>query len=142
MTCTEVLVDLDAPPLSIFREERLTRSDTNYVRFRLGPDVAIALGVRSKVPGEGMAGQRVELLAVSNVVGQMGPYERLLGDAMAGDATLVAREDAVEAAWAVVEPVLGNVTPVGEYEPGTWGPSEADRLVADVGGWVHPVGEA
>ena len=69
---------------------------------------------------------------------EMGAYERLLGDAMLGDPTLFAREDAVEAAWRIVEPVLGNVTPVLKYAPGTWGPAEADRLVADVGGWARP----
>jgi glucose-6-phosphate 1-dehydrogenase len=138
VTCTEVLVDLDAPPLSIFREERLTRSDTNYVRFRLGPDVAIALGVRSKVPGEGMAGQPVELLAVSNVVGQTGPYERLLGDAMKGDATLFAREDMVEAEWRVIDRLLGTSIPVHEYEPGTWGPAEADRIIDSSDSWHNP----
>ena len=68
----------------------------------------------------------------------MGPYERLLGDAMAGDATLFAREDAVEAAWAIVEPILGNQTPVHAYEPGSWGPVEANRLTDDVGGWARP----
>ena len=138
VTCTEVLVDLDAPPLSIFRENHLTRSDTNYVRFRLGPDVAIALGVRSKIPGEGMAGQRVELLAVSNVVGQMGPYERLLGDAMKGDATLFAREDMVEAEWRVVDHILGGSIPVHEYQPGTWGPAEADRIIDASDSWHNP----
>lgn len=61
-----------------------------------------------------------------------------LGDAMAGDATLFAREDAVEVAWGIVQPILGNVTPVHEYDVGTWGPVEADRLTADVGGWAHP----
>ena len=69
---------------------------------------------------------------------EMEPYERLLGDAMEGDAILFAREDAVEAAWRVVDPILGNATPVYEYEPGTWGPAEADRLAADIGGWHDP----
>ena len=68
----------------------------------------------------------------------MDAYERLLGDAMDGDATLFAREDAVEAAWAIVEPILGDATPVHEYEPGTWGPAQATRLTADVGGWHCP----
>jgi glucose-6-phosphate 1-dehydrogenase len=69
---------------------------------------------------------------------EMSAYERLLGDAMVGDATLFARQDAVEAAWAVVDPVLGDVTPLTTYEPGTWGPVDADRLTADVGGWAQP----
>jgi glucose-6-phosphate 1-dehydrogenase len=137
VTCTEVLVELDAPPLPIFREDRLTREDTNYVRFRLGPDVAIALGVRSKVPGEGMAGQRVELLAVSKVVGLMGPYERLLGDAMKGDATLFAREDMVEEEWRIVDRILDGAAAVHEYEPGSWGPAEADGII-DSDAWHVP----
>jgi glucose-6-phosphate 1-dehydrogenase len=137
VTCTEVLVELDAPPLAIFREDLLTRDDTNYVRFRLGPDVAIALGVRSKVPGEGMAGQRVELLAVSKVVGLMGPYERLLGDAMRGDATLFAREDMVEEEWRIVDRILDGSTPVHEYGQGTWGPAEADGII-DFDKWHDP----
>ena len=69
---------------------------------------------------------------------EMEPYERLLGDAIAGDATLFAREDSVEAAWAIVEPILGDVTPVHEYEPGSWGPTEAEQLTATVGGWHEP----
>lgn len=138
VTCTEVLVELEPPPLTIFRGDTLTPDNANYVRFRLGPDVAIALGVRSKVPGEGMAGQNVELLAVSNVQGQLGPYERLLGDAMKGDATLFAREDMVEAEWRVVDPIIGHDLPVHEYEPGTWGPDEAQRIIPGKS-WHEPV---
>jgi len=138
VTCTEVLVELDPPPLSVFHET-LAPADSNYVRFRLGPDVAIALGVRSKVPGEGMTGQNVELLAVSKVVGQMGPYERLLGDAMKGDATLFAREDMVEAEWRVVDPILGDTIPVHEYDAGTWGPGEAGQVIEPPDSWHDPV---
>ncbi|MEO8035362.1 MAG: glucose-6-phosphate dehydrogenase [Acidobacteriota bacterium] len=138
VTCTEVLVELEKPPLSVFHED-LALADSNYVRFRLGPDVAIALGVRSKVPGEGMRGQNVELLAVSKVVGLMGPYERLLGDAMKGDATLFAREDMVEAEWRVVDAILGDAIPVHEYDPGTWGPVEADTIIPPYGPWHDPV---
>jgi glucose-6-phosphate 1-dehydrogenase len=100
--------------------------------------VAIALGVRSKAPGEVLVGRPVELLAVQDVVGEMGPYERLLGDAMKGDATLFAREDSVEAAWRVVEPILGDVTPIHRYERGTWGPSEAGRIISRSGAWHLP----
>ncbi len=90
-----------------------------------------------------MAGQPVELLVTEQgeqgaVGGRMDAYERLLGDAMAGDATLFARQDVVEAAWAVVDPVIHGPSPMFEYEPGTWGPPEADRLVSDVGGWNDP----
>jgi glucose-6-phosphate 1-dehydrogenase len=135
VTCTEVLVVFKAPSRSIFGEnvER-----PNYVRFRLGPDVAIALGVRSKTPGEAMVGHEVELLATQGSGDEMDAYERLLGDAMNGDAALFAREDAVEAEWRIVAPVLSSATPPQEYQPGTWGPAEADRLMGPAGGWHKP----
>jgi glucose-6-phosphate 1-dehydrogenase len=135
VTCTEVLVTLKAPPYSPF-SEKVDRP--NYVRFRLGPAVAIALGVRSKAPGEAMVGQEVELLATQGIGDEMDAYERLLGDAMKGDATLFAREDAVEAEWRIVQPILASTTPPHEYEPGTWGPVEADRLIERPGGWHKP----
>jgi len=138
ITCTEVLVELKPPPRSVFGEALSDLGRTNFVRFRLGPDVAIALGVRSKVPGEAMAGRSVQLLATQDVADEMGPYERLLADAMRGDATLFAREDAVEAEWRVVAPILGDVRPVHEYQPGTWGPAEAGRIVESSGGWHEP----
>jgi glucose-6-phosphate 1-dehydrogenase len=135
-TTTEVLVELRRPPLA-----RNFPEFGNYVRFRLSPDVVIAIGARILKPGDDPPIlMPVELSAVHYPAGdEMDPYERLLGDAMVGDAILFAREDAVEAAWAVVEPVLGNVTPVHEYEPGTWGPAVAERLTADVGGWHKPL---
>ena len=124
ITRTEVIVTLKTPLRSVF-----DAGQPNYLRFRLGPDVAIALGVRSKHPGESMAGQDVELLASQGTGDEMDAYARLLGDAMKGDPTLFAREDAVEAEWRVVEPILGNSTPLHVYQPGTWGPPEADQLV-------------
>jgi glucose-6-phosphate 1-dehydrogenase len=136
VTCTEVLVDLKPPPRSVFGEAISGSSGANFVRFRLGPDAAIALGVRSKVPGEAMVGQNVELFAAQDVADVMGPYERLLDDALRGDAILFAREDAVEAEWRVVAPILGDVTPIHEYQPGTWGPTEAAWIIA--GGWHEP----
>ena len=135
VTCTEVLVELKAPTSSAFGE-KIERS--NHVRFRLGPDVAIALGVRSKTPGEAMVGHEVELLASQGVSDEMDAYERLIGDAMNGDATLFAREDAVEAEWRVVAPLLSDATAPHEYQPGSWGPPEADRLVDRPGGWHKP----
>jgi len=133
-TMTEVLVRLKRPPLS-----RMAPGDTNYFRFRLSPEVTIACGARVKRAGEQMVGEPTELKVVHHPEGdEMDAYERLLGDAMAGDPTLFAREDGVEAAWAVVEPVLGDATPVHEYEPGTWGPEEAAQLTAAVGGWYTP----
>ncbi len=134
VTCTEVLVDLKAPPCAAF--EKIARP--NYMRFRLGPDVAIALGVRTKTPGEAMVGQEVELLAAQGISDEMDAYERLLGDAMKGDSILFAREDAVEAEWRIVAPILASTTPPHEYQPGTWGPVEADRLIDRSGGWHKP----
>jgi glucose-6-phosphate 1-dehydrogenase len=140
MTCTEVTVELRNPPQVVFTEP--TPSQGNYVRFRLSPQVVIAVGARAKRPGEGMLGRPVELSVVEQPQqgeeGRLGDYERLLGDAMAGDATLFARQDVVEAAWAIVDPVIHGPSPMFEYEPGSWGPPQADRLVADVGGWNTP----
>jgi glucose-6-phosphate 1-dehydrogenase len=133
-TATEVMVTLQRPPLS-----RLCPNETNYLRFRLSPDVTIAIGARVKRPGGELASDPTELKVVHHADGEeMDAYERLLGDAMEGDATLFARQDGVEAAWAIVQPILGGATPVHEYEPGSWGPPEADRLTADVGGWDQP----
>ena len=140
ITATEILVEMRNPPQVVFKEA--TPSMGNYVRFRLSPQIAIAIGARAKRPGEGMAGQPIELSVVAQDEqgrsGRMEAYERLLGDAMAGDATLFARQDVVEAAWAIVDPVIHGPSPMYEYEAGSWGPSQADRLVADVGGWNTP----
>jgi glucose-6-phosphate 1-dehydrogenase len=133
-TATEVLVTLRRPPLS-----KLCPSDTNYFRFRLSPDTTIAIGVRVKRAGEVTETEPTELQVVRQADAQeMDAYERLLGEAMAGDATLFAREDAVEAAWAVVQLILGSSLPVHEYEPGSWGPWEANRLTEGIGGWDNP----
>jgi len=141
MTATEVIVELKNPPQVVFNEA--IPSMGNYVRFRLSPQVVIAIGARAKRSGELMAGHPLELSVVDEGKQdgrepRLGDYERLLGDAMAGDATLFARQDVVEAAWAIVEPIIDDATPMYEYEPGTWGPPQADRLVADVGGWNTP----
>jgi len=136
VTCAEIIVEMKPPPRSVFGET--ATGHPNHLRFRLGPDVGIALDVRSKRPGDAMVGQNVELLAVQDVAEEMEPYERLLGDAMKGDATLFTREDAVEASWRVVEPILGGRVPVHEYEPGTWGPAEAARIIESSGGWHDP----
>jgi len=137
MTVTEVFAELKNPPQVVFKEA--VPSLGNYVRFRLGPQVSIALGARAKRPGEAMAGRPVELSIVDQPEGSgPGDYERLLGDALSGDATLFARQDVVEAAWAIVDPLLQNPGAMFEYEAGSWGPPQADRLVADVGGWNTP----
>ncbi len=136
-TATEVLVELKAPPQVVFREAAAAMG--NYVRFRLGPDVAIALGVSAKRPGEAMAGHATELsLARAHSSDEMDAYERLLGDAMHGDATLFARQDAVEAAWEIVQPLLDDAPAPLPYDPGSWGPHAAARLATDVGGWNDP----
>jgi glucose-6-phosphate 1-dehydrogenase len=135
VTCTEVLVELKAPPDVAFSE---TIARPNYLRFRLEPDVAIAMGVRSKTPGEAMVGREIELLATQGTGDEMGAYERLLGDAMKGDAMLFASEDTVEAQWRIVAPILASAIPPYEYEPGTWGPVEADRLIDRRRGWHKP----
>jgi len=136
-TANEILVELKTPPQAVFGE--IEPPQSNYYRFRLSPDVLISLGARAKVPGEAMWGEGVELIVRSHPADEMPPYERLLGDAMRGDPALFVREDSVEAAWSVVDPVLGNVTPVYEYAPNTWGPPEADRIVEGDGGWHNPV---
>ena len=137
VTATEVLVVLKRPPQTVFDE--IKPGQSNYFHFRLGPNVFIALGARAREHGESMVGEEVKLLACQHSGEEMSPYERLLGDAVRGDSTLFAREDAVEAAWRVVDPILENVTPLHEYEPGTWGPAEADRIIGDDRGWHNPM---
>jgi len=136
-TATEVAVRLRRPPLDVFRE--LAPPHTNYVRFRLGPGrVSIAIGALSKRPGGAMAGESIELVVCNRDEGGADAYERLIGDAMLGDATLFAREDGVEAAWRVVDPILRMATPVSVYGDASWGAPEADRMVERFGGWHNP----
>jgi glucose-6-phosphate 1-dehydrogenase len=136
VTATEVLVRLRRPPLRRVSH----REDANYFRFRLGPDTQLSLGARVKKPGPAIVGMNVELEAVKSAVGdEEEAYERLLTDALHGDAILFVREDAVEAAWAAVGPILDDARPVHLYAPGTWGPPEAERLTAELGGWHNPV---
>jgi glucose-6-phosphate 1-dehydrogenase len=133
-TTTEVLVTLHRPPLS-----RLSPRETNYVLFQLSPQVKIAIGARVKRPGDQMTTEPTELDVVQHADGdEMDAYERLLGEAMEGDPTLFARQDGVEAAWAIVDPARSAETPVHEYEPGSWGPPEAEALTAEIGGWHCP----
>src|SRR2546425_6091709 len=134
VTATEVLVKLKQPPL------RRVPNQNNYFRFRLGPDLSINLGAQIKRPGPEMVSMPVELSAVHlDLSAELLPYERLLTDAMRGDPLLFVRQDAVEAAWAIVDPILGpDKTPLYFYPRGSWGPPEADRLAADIGGWHNP----
>ncbi len=138
-TVTEVLVELKRPPIAKFFPHL-----GNYVRFRLNPQLRIGIGARVKHAGEAWTGETVELSALkAKNSDEMDPYERLLGDAMDGEGILFTREDAVEAAWQIVQPVLGpSATPVFEYDQGTWGPREADLLVAEWGGWHTPAVES
>ena len=139
-TVTEVTVELKKAPNVVFAEPPAPMGNT--LTFRLNPNVVINLGARVKKPGEGMTGEPVQLTLAEQPAqgkdGRMDAYERLLGDAMVGDATLFARQDVVEAAWAIVDPVIHGPSPMYDYEPGTWGPAEADALVAEVGGWNTP----
>ena len=140
ITATEVLVEFRRPPQIVFDEPE--PGDPNAVRFALSPEVVIALRARAKVPGEGLVGEDVELLAHHHRPDEMPPYERLIGDAMRGDPTFFAREDGVQAAWKVVDPILDDATPVHPYEPGTWGPTEADALIEGADTWHAPTGTA
>ena len=136
VTCTEIVVRLRQPPI-VFPSCNPAR---NYFRFRISPDVTAAFGLTVMDAEEKAIGQAVELLASRHPgAEEMDAYERVLGDAMVGDATLFAREDYVEEAWRIVDPVLKAGTPVYEYDPGTWGPSEVDQRVVPPGGWENPV---
>jgi glucose-6-phosphate 1-dehydrogenase len=135
VTCTEIVVRLRRPP-TVFPTCSPAR---NYFRFRISPDVTSAIGLTTMDPEEKMIGQSVELEATRHpAASEMDAYERVLGDAMAGDATLFAREDYVEEAWRIVDPVLKAKTPVHEYEPNNWGPAEVDKQVVPPGGWQNP----
>jgi glucose-6-phosphate 1-dehydrogenase len=135
VTCTEVLGRFRKPP-TVIPESALS---PNYLRFRISPEMTIAVGTTVMAPSEVMKGETVEMVASRHPrPGEMEAYERVLGDAMAGDATLFARQDYVEEAWRIVDPVLKSGTPVYEYEKGTWGPSEVDQRVSPAGGWHNP----
>ena len=136
VSVTEVFVELKRPPQAVF--DAVIQGQADYFRFRLGPDVSISLGARAKLPGEAMVGEPVELVVRQTQADEMKPYERLLGDALRGDPMLFVGEDGVEAAWSVVDPILGKTTPAHEYEPNSWGPTEADHIIAGDGGWHNP----
>ena len=135
----EVLVELKPPPQQLFADSSSPDEPANYLRFRIAPDAGIALAARVKRAGEEFIGDQRELLLLDTQPNEEAPYERLLGDAMAGDGALFTREDAVEAAWAVVEPVLATHHQAHPYKPGTWGPKQADKLIAPTGHWHNPI---
>ena len=145
ITATEVVVDLKKPPLSLF--DTISARESNYFRFRLSPEVVISAGTWVKKPGDGMEGEPVELVARSRPQSQKLPYQRLLGEAIRGDATLFTRDDSVEAAWRVVDPVLNasrgsHKEPIAIYKPGTWGPAAARKIVSSREGWHDPKTES
>jgi glucose-6-phosphate 1-dehydrogenase len=136
VTCTEVVVRLRRPP-TMFQSFDLA---PNYCRLRISPDITLAIGANVIAPGQETRSQTAEMLGTQLPrADEMDAYERVLGDAMQGDATLFAREDYVEEAWRIVDPVLRVTSPVHEYEPGTWGPREVDSRVAPPGGWQNPM---
>jgi glucose-6-phosphate 1-dehydrogenase len=135
VTCTEVIGRFRRPP-TLIRESALSR---NHLRFRISPEMTIAVGTTVLAPGEVLKVETVEMVASRHPrPDEMDAYERVLGDAMAGDATLFARQDYVEEAWRIVDPVLKAGTPIYEYETGAWGPSEVDQRVSPPGGWRNP----
>jgi glucose-6-phosphate 1-dehydrogenase len=136
VTSTTVTVSFKRPPRETFGE--IVPAFSNHLRFRLSPDVLIGLGIRVKVPGERRVGEDVELVAARSEGDVMPPYERLLGDAMRGDASLFASQSTVEAQWRIIDPILGNVTPLYFYDQGGWGPPEADQVIARDGMWYNP----
>jgi glucose-6-phosphate 1-dehydrogenase len=131
---TEVQVTLKQPPVAVFGGN----ARPNAFRFRLSPDVSIALRAQTKAPGDAMVGEEALLIERHHPADEMAPYERLLGDALRGDRTLFGREDAIEASWRIIDPILGDATPLRAYEAGTWGPVEAEGLTSGHGGWITP----
>ncbi|MBV9620163.1 MAG: glucose-6-phosphate dehydrogenase [Gammaproteobacteria bacterium] len=136
VTATEVVVELRRPPADVFGSHGPELP--NYLRFRLGPDVAIALGAHTKRPGPVMAGRDVELFVAQQQGEDMDAYEVLISAALIGDTAHFAREDEVEAAWRIVDPVLRGAAPPGEYQQGTWGPANAEDLIKGPCGWHNP----
>ncbi len=136
VTCTEVTAKFRRPP-TVIEDCKLTQ---NHLRFRVSPDIDIAMGITVMAPGEKMFGEPAEMLAHHQTrPTEIEPYEVLLGDAMSGNSTLFARQDYVEEAWRIVDPVLKSATPVYEYDQGSWGPNEAAPQTVPPGGWENPV---
>jgi glucose-6-phosphate 1-dehydrogenase len=136
-TVAEVLVELKPPPQALFDDAGEGPSD--YLRFRIAPDCVVALAARVKRPGKQFVGDLRELFLLDELTGAESPYERLLADALRGDGALFAREDAVEAAWKAVNGVLDTPGISHSYQPGSWGPKQADKLIAADGYWHNPI---
>lgn len=141
-SAAEVVVQLKPPPQPLFDDSQPAAGRANYVRFRLSPTSALALAARVKRVGKEYVGEQRELYLLDQHAGEEAPYERLLEDAMRGRGALFTRQDAIEAAWAVVDPVLKNHPPARPYKPGSWGPSEADALIEADGPWHNPIPDA
>ncbi len=138
-TAAEVIVELKPPPQRLFDDSAPADGRANYLRFRLSPNSAVALAARVKRVGKEFIGDQRELYLLEEQMGEETPYARLLSDAMAGNGALFTREDAVEAAWTVVDPVLERHHRVHAYKPGSWGPKQADALIAAEGNWHNPI---
>jgi glucose-6-phosphate 1-dehydrogenase len=136
VTATEVSVEFRRPPRETFGE--MVPGGSAHMRFRLGPDMAIGLGLRVKQPGDQMVGADRELMLTARNASYTPPYQRLLGDALHGKGDLFGREDIIDAQWRVVQPVLDDTTPLYTYEPGSWGPPEAAQLIGADGPWLEP----
>ena len=140
VTATEVVVDLRPPPTHVFGD--LGPEQPNYLRFRVSPDIAIALGAHAKKVGPHMQGREVELFVSQQQADEMDAYARLISEALIGDTSHFARQDEVEAAWAIIDPALGLDSRPYEYTPGTWGPAEADQLISGPCSWHNPGSDA
>lgn len=140
-TAAEIIVELKPPPQKLFDDAAPAGGRANYLRFKLSPDSAVALAARVKRSGKEFVGDQRELYLTEQETAEKSPYERLLGDAMIGDGALFTREDAVEAAWAAVDPVIKDHHPAFSYKPGSCGPPQADALIAANGGWHNPTHE-
>lgn len=138
-TAAEVIVQLKPPPQRLFADSAPVTGRANYLRFRLSPNSAVALAARVKRAGKEFVGEQRELYLCDERPGEEAPYARLLGDAMAGNGALFTREDAVEAAWAVVDSVLTKHPRTMPYRRGSWGPKEANALIAADGFWHNPI---
>jgi glucose-6-phosphate 1-dehydrogenase len=137
-TAAEVIVELKPPPQRLFADSVPARGPANYLRFRLSPSSAVALAARVKIPGKEFVGEQRELFLLDERPAEQAAYARLLGDALIGNGALFTREEAVEAAWAVVDPILEKHRRAVPYKRGSWGPPESDALIARDGGWYNP----
>jgi glucose-6-phosphate 1-dehydrogenase len=138
VTATEVTITFKAPPQDVFGIEPMVPED--QLRFRIWPETAVSMTLHGKKPGAGWEPQAEELAFAQQSGSDIRPYDRLIGAALAGDRWLFARQDTVEAAWQIVDPVLGDAVPVHPYARGSWGPKEADRLLTDRETWYDPAG--